>query len=142
MPHQCVRCNSFFEDGADELLKGCSCGAKLFFYIRQERFDAVKNAPKDVVLSDSQKQQIEQDVLDIVGKNDIDVNAPVILDLESVRVVDSGKYELDLVRLFNKAPMVIRMSEGKYVIDIANTFKRFFDSKDDPKKGRVLNEKE
>ena len=36
MPHQCVRCNAFFEDGADEILKGCSCGGKLFFFVKKE----------------------------------------------------------------------------------------------------------
>ena len=39
MPHQCVRCNTFYEDGARELLKGCSCDGKLFFYIKKEKLD-------------------------------------------------------------------------------------------------------
>lgn len=32
MPHQCVRCNTFYEDGSEEILKGCKCGGKLFLY--------------------------------------------------------------------------------------------------------------
>ena len=30
MPHQCVRCNTFYDDGSNVILKGCSCGGRLF----------------------------------------------------------------------------------------------------------------
>lgn len=36
-----------------------------------------------------------------------------------------GKFELDLVHLFNKDnPLIYKLGEGKYVIDLAETFKR------------------
>ena len=44
MPHQCVRCGNFLEDGAKELLEGCSCGSKFFFFMSQKALDKVKNA--------------------------------------------------------------------------------------------------
>jgi len=47
---------------------------------------------------------------------------PVILDFESIRVTAPGKYELDLVDLFKGNPLVFRLEEGKYVIDIPSTF--------------------
>lgn len=129
MPHQCVKCNSFYEDGADELLKGCTCGAKLFFYIRKEKYERVQRQLSDLKLSEEQKQQIETDVRDIVGDK-VETETPVILDIEAIRVQGPGQYQLDLVHLFNKAPMVIRLGEGKYTIDIAQTFKRFSEGKD------------
>jgi len=129
MPHQCVKCNSFYDDGADELLKGCSCGAKLFFYIRKEKYSQVKKQLAGIELSDIQKNQIETDIREIIG-DEVKTDDPVILDLEAIRVIKPGEYQLDLVHLFNKAPMVVRLSEGKYVIDIAQTFKRFKDGKD------------
>lgn len=49
---------------------------------------------------------------------------PVILDLESVRVLKPGKYELDIVNLFSKKrPLIYKLEEGKYVIDLASTIK-------------------
>ncbi len=45
------------------------------------------------------------------------------MDLASVNVLKPGKFELDLVKLFKGEPMVYRLEEGKYVIDIAETFK-------------------
>ena len=120
MPHQCVRCSKFYEDGAQEILKGCPCGARLFFFIKKEKLEAAKKIlPTE--LPTEQKKQIERDVLNLVGyKEDL----PVVLDFESIRVTEPGKYELDLVQLFKGAPLIFKLEEGKYVIDIVESFAR------------------
>jgi predicted nucleic acid-binding Zn-ribbon protein len=42
-----------------------------------------------------------------------------------VRVVGSGKFEIDLVNLFNKKrPLVYKIEEGKYIIDLASTLNK------------------
>lgn len=126
MPHQCVRCGNMYDDGSKEILSGCKCGAKLFFYIKKDRLEQAKEISDN--LSKKEKKQIEDDVLDIIG-TDKKAEKPVILDLESIRVLKPGKFELDLVHLFNKKePLVYKLEEGKYVIDIAETFKRNADS--------------
>ncbi|MBW2995039.1 Zn-ribbon domain-containing protein [Candidatus Woesearchaeota archaeon] len=116
MPHQCVRCNTFYDDGANELLKGCTCGSKLFFYVRNKK----KVEQATAKLSDDDKKQIEQDVKDLVGIQEDD--QPVILDLESVNVKKPGKYEIDLVNIFKGEPLIYKVEDGKYVIDIASSF--------------------
>lgn len=121
MPHQCVRCNIFYEDGNEAILKGCSCGGKLFFFIKKEKYEKAKQAIQ-VDLKPEEKQQIEHDVLEMIGTPDPEV--PVILDFESVRVVKPGKYEVDLVHLFKGEPVIFKLDEGKYVIDLAETFER------------------
>ncbi len=122
MPHQCVRCGTFYEDGAGEILKGCSCGAKLFFYVKQEKLDKARQM--SAKLSDDEKHQIEKDVLDIVGMEP-DEDSSVVLDIESVNVYQPGKFEIDLVKLFDKdKPLVYKLEEGKYVIDVAESFMR------------------
>lgn len=119
MPHQCVRCSTLYEDGSSEILKGCSCGGKFFFYIRK---DAAKETQALIsTLTTEQKQEIEHDVLKVVGDK-IEEDKPVILDLESIRILEPGKYELDIVKLFNKQPLIIRLEEGKYIIDLKSTF--------------------
>ncbi len=120
MPHQCVRCGKIYEDASKEILKGCSCGAKLFFFIKK---DQLKQAEKRVAnLSEEQKEEMINDVYDIMG-NEIDREKPIILDIESVNILQPGKYELDLVTLFKKAPVIYKLEEGKYIIDIIETFK-------------------
>jgi hypothetical protein len=132
MPHQCVRCGNIYDDGSKEILSGCICGAKLFFYIRKERLQQAKEITQN--LSNEDKKQIETDVFKIMGRED-EEDVPVVLDIESVRVLKPGKFELDLVHLFNKKnPLVYKLDEGKYIIDIAETFKRNADSKKKKKK--------
>ena len=119
MPHQCVRCSKLFEDGSAHILKGCTCGAKLFFFIKKEY---LATQQKNLNLTKQQKEQIERDVLEVMGNDSPD--KPIILDLESIRVVEPGKYEIDLVRMFNDDPLIFKVNEGTYIIDVAESFQR------------------
>ncbi len=123
MPHQCVRCNTFYDDGNEAILKGCSCGAKLFFFIKKERLEQIQKAAEEAPpVSEEERKQIESDVFDVLGVKEPD--EPVVLDLESVRVLKPGKYEIDLVQLFKGEPLIFKLADGKYIIDIAETFRR------------------
>lgn len=124
MPHQCVRCSSFYEDGSKEIIKGCVCGGKLFFFIKKEKIDEMKKISDQVKLTQKDKEQIEHDVFDLVG-SEIDMDDTVVLDLEAIRVLKPGKYELDLVHLFRDKPLIFKLEEGKYMIDLAQSFERF-----------------
>ena len=121
MPHQCVRCNTFHDDGAKEIIKGCSCGSKLFFFISKANMKKAHSMTKDLSVKD--KDQIEQDVYDLIGSQK-NTDEPVVLDLESINVLKPGKFEIDVVQLFQKDnPLIYKLSEGKYMIDLAETFK-------------------
>lgn len=119
MPHQCVRCGKLHEDGSAEILKGCSCGSKFFFYIKKESLHETQEIISNLTVQ--QKQEIEQDVIKVVG-NRIEEDKPIVFDLESIRVNEPGKYELDLVKLFKKEPLIIRVEEGKYIINLDSSF--------------------
>ncbi len=124
MPHQCVRCGTFYEDTANELLQGCSCGGHLFFYIKKKDLDEVKKETNLADLNQEQRKEIEDDVFDLLGYTS-EKTKPVVLDFESIRVLSPGKYELDLVHLFKKEPLILKLEEGKYIIDLPETFKSF-----------------
>ena len=126
MPHQCVRCNTFYDDGATEILKGCKCGGKLFFYVKKEKLEQARKLQDQIHLSTEDKEQMEKDVFDIVGSN-LEDDQPVVLDLESIRIVKPGKYELDLVHLFKGEPLIFKLEDGKYMIDVVESFKQFTD---------------
>ncbi|MBI2665567.1 hypothetical protein HYX12_03035 [Candidatus Woesearchaeota archaeon] len=122
MPHQCVRCSALYPDGAQEILKGCSCGARLFFYIKKKHLDEGKELISN--LTEEDKKHIETDIAEIVNLKQEDPDAPVVLDIEAIRVLKPGKYELDLVHLFKKDPLIIKLEEGKYMIDLPAVFKK------------------
>ena len=119
MPHQCVRCGKVYDDGSQELLKGCNCGSKFFFFIKKGRIEEAKKISEE--LTKDERAQIEKDVIDIVGSK-VDESEPVFLDIESIRVLKPGKYELDLIDLFKGRPLVYKVEDGKYIIDLVSTF--------------------
>lgn len=109
-----------YDDGSQEILSGCSeCGKKFFFYIRKDQLDKIKiNAEENVDLSSEEKVQVEQDVREIAGI--ADEETPVFLDFESVKVIQSGKYLLDLGKLFaQNKPKVYKLEDGKYIVDLS-----------------------
>ncbi|MBI5002105.1 hypothetical protein HZC31_01855 [Candidatus Woesearchaeota archaeon] len=119
MPHQCVKCGTFFSDGAEEILKGCNCGSKHFFFVKKTKIKKAKKVQEQ--LSDDQKKEIMEQITEIAGVHD----EPVVLDFEAINVVEAGKFEIDIVNLMNKEkPIVYRLEEGKYIIDVAESFKR------------------
>ena len=122
MPHQCVHCGKIYPAGSKELLTGCSkCGSHFFFYLRDEQLEKIKKHPLEIPKKD--KKQIEKDIREMVGVREEDT--PVILDIESVRVIGPGKFEIDLVNLFRKdRPLIYKLEEGKYIIDLASTLRR------------------
>lgn len=122
MPHQCVHCSKIYPDASKELLEGCSCGSHFFFYLTQKQLEKQKGEESIIQLDKEQKQKIESDVREIMGVEKDD--APVILDLESIRVLGPGNFEIDLTNLFNqKRPLIYKLEEGKYIIDLASSFK-------------------
>lgn len=131
MPHQCVRCNTFYPDGSAEILKGCTCGARLFFYIKKKDVEYGKELLTN--LSEEDKVNIEKDVAEVLSIREEEQDTPVVLDLESIRVVKPGKFEIDLVHLFKKDPLIIKLEEGKYMIDLPQAFKKAKDDNDEKK---------
>jgi predicted nucleic acid-binding Zn-ribbon protein len=62
------------------------------------------------------------------------------LDLESIRVIRPGKFEIDLINLFTKKrPLIYKLEEGKYIIDLSTSFN--IDKKEIEKKIRDPNKK-
>ena len=142
MPHHCVRCSRVYEDGSKVVLTGCQCGGRFFFFVKkkedlavvekltadltsQQKLDiehTVKEQIHDleVSMTTEEKAEAERDALEMVGDEE-DEN-PIVLDLESVRVLKPGTFGLNLPRIFQKQPLIYRLEEGKYVLDIASVF--------------------
>jgi|TARA_Y100000034_G_scaffold85111_1_gene102087 predicted nucleic acid-binding Zn-ribbon protein len=112
-----VKCSKIIPIGSKEIIEGCNdCKGHFFFYIREEQLENLKEKP--IEIPKEEKKKIEKDIREMAGITD--ENAPVILDIESVRVLSDGKFELDVVNLFNKEkPLVYKLEEGKYIIDLS-----------------------
>ena len=119
MAHQCVRCSRIIPVGSKEILEGCKeCKGRFFFYVKEDQLEEIKENPIEIPAS--QRKSIEEDIREMAGITD-DL-APVILDIESIRVTGEGKFELDIAKLFKKdRPLIYKLQEGKYIIDLAPT---------------------
>ena len=119
MPHQCVHCGKIYPTASKELLEGCSCGSHFFYFVKQEYLDTFKKETSQLTKQD--KKEIESDIRDIIGVKDDEIK-PVILDFESIHIPEPGKFEIDLINLLKKKPLVYKLEEGKYIIDVASSF--------------------
>lgn len=116
MPHQCVKCGRIYDSASPVILKGCECGSHYFFFFKAQDIDIKEQTEK---LTMDEREEIVKDIDEMVGP---EIEKPVILDLESIRVEKPGKFEIDLVGLFKRKPIIYKIEEGKYIIDIASTF--------------------
>jgi uncharacterized protein len=124
MPHQCVKCGALHQNTSNVLIKGCpNCSSKMFFFVKDSDVNRAKERAE--ALSEDEKIAIENDIYDILGA-DRNAQDPVVLEFESINVLSPGKYELDVVNLCRENhPLVYKLDEGKYMIDLAETFSKF-----------------
>ena len=114
MPHQCLGCNTIFDNTSDAIIKGCpECGGKLFLFIKK-----LPQEKQEVEISKQEKEMLLKEVEQVMEVDELD--APVVLKLENIRVLSPGRYEIDINQLLKKdKPLVYRIQEGTYVIDLS-----------------------
>lgn len=113
MPHRCMNCGRTYEDDSDELIDGCECGSSLFMYEQPE--SQVSEEERDEVKSD-----IEEMVEDGFTEKE---NIKFEFDLDSIVVEEEGVYNINVSKLLEEVPLVIRKREGTYHIHLPSAFK-------------------
>jgi uncharacterized protein len=123
MPHKCARCERIYDNNAPELLKGCTCGSKLFLFLRDKPGRTEADTIK--VLREKKIKASDADWLDKeFGDRLADSKGTIRLDIENMIRIDEGKFTLDIASLMSGNPVVIRADEGVYYIDIPYAMKR------------------
>jgi len=136
MPHKCVTCSKVYPNSSPELLKGCSCGSRIFLYLRSDDIplkDAMASGLKAALdsgqlekLAKSQPVSVElvdgadseaQKMGDYLGAS-ADATSRKERPAENITVVDCGEYELDIVSLMAGDPLVVRSQNGVYYLKI------------------------
>ncbi len=131
MPNKCTMCGKVHPDDAPYLMEGCNqCGNKFFFYVREEHIAQMEKETKD--LTRKEMQEIESDVREIIPE-EAKKDETVVLDLEAIRIIKPGKYEIDVTTLFNQRPIIIKVGPGRYEIDLSTIMKKW--------KGKVIRKK-
>lgn len=130
MPHKCTKCGREFEDGSTEILRGCpSCGGKKFLYIGESKRhdDVLEGKTIEELASETDTEEIEvpetpspprkkEEARDRIDRYD---------QVEAIRVLEPGTYELNIEKLARDEEMVVGFGkEGKYFVDIFSMGKR------------------
>ncbi len=104
--HKCLRCGKKFDHITREMLNGCpECGGKLFLYIR----DGTDLDARELV----DRLKIEECDEDISPDERI----------ESLRIIGTGVYELNLSALMGKKEIVMGLKQnGTYAIHLPSLF--------------------
>lgn len=132
MPHKCTKCGKIYEDGSDQVLRGCQCGNRLFLFIRKitakeadelmEKHEAVE-APKqnkkfrDIIkeAEEGKKKRIEKE------KEDKEKSTDASDEISNIKV-DDGVYEIDIDALMSKQPIIVSGEEGRYLLSLSSAF--------------------
>ena len=100
MNHKCVRCGTLYEQGSQEIVNGCLCGGKLFYFVKDKK----------------SKKKDEQ--VDYFYELDDDAHHEImVFDVETIHVHD-GKYEIDIDGIMQNNTLIYEYDEGKYSIDL------------------------
>jgi len=99
MPHKCTKCGKVYEDGSDAILKGCECGNRLFYYLKDK-----KPRQKQKKVETAEKVKLPKD------------------DISNI-MVGNGVYKIDVDSLMKKEPIIVSGGEGRYIVSISSVFK-------------------
>ncbi|MCX6767842.1 MAG: Zn-ribbon containing protein [Candidatus Micrarchaeota archaeon] len=113
MPHKCVKCRAVYEDGSAELLKGCSCGSRVFVFFKPEQEAEVKATDEDVKALEKELEPLTRDK-----------TVSIQWGVENVRVREKGLYEIDVKSLMQGDPIVVKTDKEVYFVRFPAVKKR------------------
>ncbi len=140
MPHQCTSCEELFSDGSKKMLAGCTtCGGKKFQFIPHNTSPTpTKNIlhSHDIIEAPNEPPIPTKTInLNYTPKNSPPKNSPpknspppnyieqlhheLSSQFESIRILEPGQYELNLMELYTRDECIIAIQEdGRYVIQV------------------------
>jgi predicted nucleic acid-binding Zn-ribbon protein len=146
MPHQCLKCGKIFEEGSNELLKGCPvCDGNHFFYTKEplneenrkslnEKLDKDINSKLAKILTGEAKEFLKDSEWINIKPKDIDEEIEKCIaktkkitpdNKENIEIITEEKYRKEKIEKIitenkkSNEPETINIEEpGKYKIDI------------------------
>ncbi|WNY26375.1 Zn-ribbon domain-containing protein [Methanolapillus ohkumae] len=136
MPHRCTKCGAIFSDGDSVILTGCpQCKWGKFLYVREEvvaadssRADADSSGFSEIEKTKWPDAKIDQsdsinrvleNIDNVLDSDEMKKQEPDRNRVDSIRILDSGSYELNLGSIMDKEEIVVGIKEeGQYAIDL------------------------
>ncbi|MFH1285892.1 MAG: Zn-ribbon containing protein [Candidatus Micrarchaeota archaeon] len=104
MPHKCMKCGKIYDSESLALTNGCECGARLFLFLADpNKAPEIKNA-----------HEVEETILTRFANQ---TSKPLSLDVENVKILQDGIFEMDL-RSLAENPITVKDDKGIYYIQL------------------------
>lgn len=119
-----MNCGKEYEEDAQELVDGCSCGSTLFLYQKQPEGedDEDGTAEEPDVEEDEVMEEIDEFLQDIKEDGTGARDSKIRFDLQSIRIIEEGVYEIDLKKLLEREPLIVEVKDSKYFLHLASVF--------------------
>ncbi|KAF5415338.1 MAG: hypothetical protein C5S48_05945 [Candidatus Methanogaster sp.] len=116
MPHKCTNCEHIFEDGSVDILNGCpNCGWNKFLYV----------PAKSVTETETETDAEDTDAGMLPDKVEAEKEAVPDMEVESIRIIEKGSYELNLESLLEREEIILSMKEdGRYLVHLPSVFEK------------------
>ncbi|HIJ97565.1 TPA: hypothetical protein H1009_00590 [archaeon] len=127
--HQCLKCKTVFANEEVPILNGCSCGSKLFLFVKHK---------SDVKLAEKYRPQLEAKIEEIdkerksggTGAQKVrgserkpqTSNRKPEFGVETIKVHDMGVYSIHMDALMHGAPVIVLSKGGSYIISFSSLF--------------------
>ncbi|MCJ7450648.1 MAG: hypothetical protein MUP58_02810 [Candidatus Nanohaloarchaeota archaeon QJJ-9] len=119
MPHRCLNCGREYEKGDEELLEGCECGSTLFIF---EKKPGEKDEEKLKDTKETVMEEIDNYLSSIKNNEEGAGDTNIRFDLQSIRVLEEGVYEIDLKKLLDNVPLIVEVKESSYYLHLPSVF--------------------
>jgi len=123
MPHICTRCKTRLE-AAPGLAPRCPiCGGTRFVFESPRKAEATAIVPEPVTETKQGETFPDKESIDLPPENSTTTDEPedplTTESIESIRIVEPGKYDLNLAKLAESDDRVIQIGkDGNYRLDL------------------------
>ena len=123
MPHKCARCGTIYDDNSPELIDGCSCGARVFLYLKERPGRSEEDTIRELEIKEIGGEDLKR--LDREFGMDLERTGRTIhLNLENLHQIDKGRYRIDIKSLMKGDPLIMKVGDGVYYIDIIDAMSK------------------
>lgn len=153
MPHECLNCGYVFDDGSREMLDGCpDCGGSKFLFTKTKPESKPRAEPesKSEIIEATNEQNTPRRFggTFVKGEPEAEVGEPPATQepgneieaaetpdpeelrqeleerFESIKILEPGTYELNLMNLYDKEEKIIALQEdGRYQVSLPSAMK-------------------
>jgi len=150
MPYKCNVCGASYAEGSTELrdvmLRGsCSCGKRFLMYLRgnaQQRPVSFEASPEEKIMEPSPylpqappykprekavpKPAESEGSLGWLGSKFVKAGSeePMFLSIETIKILEDGKYNIDVTSLMGGKPIIVKDANGVYYIDVPHAMRK------------------